>query len=1821
MPINQIERKSISTPKRLGNHNLLRLIFLVLYLLILVPSTGTITPSPNQKDLFIQETVTPASENLVHLTLPGSYYCKAGRIDNSSGIAYLNPETDLITFVNPNLDTTRSLDVPIGEVDPDTLVPIDFDLDNNTEFLYCSYTDTYEWYIILADFDTNTSQVYPRGVGYKDVSIEGIGYYTDDEIPDIVTISDDTSGMRRSLSVFDLQHNTSLWEISVGQLMIFERITTGRFVDEKTDAVAAMIRGPSFDEYNLSVVASNGTIVSSIKVNFLDAIQTFRYGVGFDEIITYDYFQNLTVYSASDLSIIYSVIQNNTDNSYSQIRTGFFNSDEQEDIVILSGGEYVAMFVDGNDGIEFQRTEQIMGNDAFPNRPNSAVGNLDADNLTDLAAYHLSGHPAMIRGVDGEAAYIEENADTPSLNLVHDINDDGRDDIISQHQQDVYLILSDTQSPILSQLEISPTHPTILDPYISMKIEVDETTSIETSELHLSEPDEILIENSVYQMAKSLTGEYYSFLLDLEAAEYGYWILFRDAYLNEAEVGSSIVPETFQVSGHTLWKYLHPDLPTYGWQSNILEVGNSSSGNPVIYSLEKESTNLILRVFDHEGNLLDSIPIGILNMNYYMITTGNFDGDSIIDPVVIISENSGTTCHIYHGSNMTEYQSIPFGFNANEIWYYSIDDYLGGPLNQIHIASDKIQKLTSIRPDGTIDTTDMHNVFDYSVDGLATAKSSNPSYSDICVVRNRTDYYFYYGNTHVQFNQYNLSINADQIDFERGDTFKIDKKPYSKFITSYTTWEGGIPTIRLFTFEAYEGEETEFTISGESFELMELYDVNEDGNDDVFILCSSGNAYLIDMVSEQIIWNTTISDSTPMCSETLDFDGDGIVDFAVATQQDEQISIIDSNSGETIRFFRMGEIWDMKTVGQVDRGLGDDIVAFPVRDDADNTQMYTIRDIDWFYRMNASVSIPANFTLQNNPFSVNVSVRNIWNESIEDATVLMTVSFIDEEIPGEDIFGFIYEESSETFSGITTSNWPMGLVNLTLTVEHPSYHKSTIEYPNAVAVKSDLVVSVFAQEVITQGDSQHINVSVFDSRGVRISSTDVTVSINGTEYLANFTGQHYTVFNSFVTHPVGRYLINATAVHPYANNIHHGLADFVVKAEAESLNCTSNFMETIEQDEPFQAYINITDEFEQKIVGAMVSISNGQNEYPLVEIEAGCYYLDSVADIPSGIHTFTIIVNHEYILNTEADILTFNVVGDLHPIISYKSVIEGGDEFNVTIFVQDSYSPFSFGASTYVNINGVNYSASKIGPTNYLATVIADYRIGSHNFTVYIDTLYSHPWSEIFTIEVRSIANMTITSSNGWVFDQGTTTILSLTITDWSDSVVSDAQANFFVRDTVVSLLPDSHNGYIGSISTAGWSPGEYNYTIFVSHPLLVNVSALSGVITIYGHLELDIQLNPTIPEQESTTEILISIHDVYGNPISGLSVEVDFAGEKKIAEALDSPGMYKADITVSKSWAAGATELRINVTGYLCHAESLIMESYVAPLIPQMGMDVSTFSLSAGIVLLLSLFGMFLYFRISSSMSTLGKSEERISNSIGTMDMLYGSIVVLAAIVFGSSYYAYLNGEFHLALGLTVLLLGVSILLYGLWLYRDANASIMLTGKFSAKRGLLGLWHLFFVPVVVMLIMLYGTNIDWFRIYVLEQVIQVGDIVIPTIMTTIIGAYVSSIVIVVVNLYKEIRSGVKKLERMEEAGTPKEIIQEEREQMVTKFASSIRIKFLMFLVVIGATTATSLEFLFDYSLGILVLLPVFFLVIIPFISSRILRFFGHFANRSKTGK
>jgi hypothetical protein len=610
----------------------------------------------------------------------------------------------------------------------------------------------------------------------------------------------------------------------------------------------------------------------------------------------------------------------------------------------------------------------------------------------------------------------------------------------------------------------------------------------------------------------------------------------------------------------------------------------------------------------------------------------------------------------------------------------------------------------------------------------------------------------------------------------------------------------------------------------------------------------------------------------------------------------------------------------------------------------------------------------------------------------------------------------------------------------------------------------------------------------------------------------------------------------------------------------------------------------------------------------------GIYQFNNTVELGIGNYTFNLhVFKDNKIIENPAQRIEFKVYGDLEPNVFFIPRVEAGSTFEVSIFVKDAFGPVFQGTSVTIEINGTRYTQTRVlGEPDFVFMVLADFFVGENNFTVYVNATYANPWSEEFTIRAFADASSysSIRSLGGDIVAQGGQTTMELTLVDWLDRPVSGATVAFYVKALSYPMQEGAPGVYTAQVSTTGWSPGEYNYSVSVHHEDIETGDALEGALIVTGQLVFDVTFFPEDGTQGQSLEVVIALQDIYGNPIPGLDVFVSLMNMPPI-QANESYviGTYEAIIMhLPTTEGYGDFTVSISAEGQFVQATETTETVTINPAVPDFAMSTQSISLGAGLSFLLSLVGMFVYFRISASTRIDDESMEGLRKSVRRMDRIYLLMALGSGAGLVTSYWYFLQAELGLALVLTVALLGMSVLMYGLWLYRDAVSAVLIKGALNRGRIVLGLWHLVFVPVVIVMILAYGTGIDWFRAYIIEVSTTFGDLTIPTIMTTIFAAYISSIIVVVVNLYREVSKGIKKVMRMEEAGTPRRIVEDEKISMINRFSSSIRLKFLMFLVVVGATTVMSMEFLQSFQLAIIVLMPVLFLVVIPFLASKIIQ-------------
>ncbi|MHA2300443.1 MAG: hypothetical protein ACXACD_05770, partial [Candidatus Thorarchaeota archaeon] len=448
--------------------------------------------------------------------------------------------------------------------------------------------------------------------------------------------------------------------------------------------------------------------------------------------------------------------------------------------------------------------------------------------------------------------------------------------------------------------------------------------------------------------------------------------------------------------------------------------------------------------------------------------------------------------------------------------------------------------------------------------------------------------------------------------------------------------------------------------------------------------------------------------------------------------------------------------------------------------------------------------------------------------------------------------------------------------------------------------------------------------------------------------------------------------------------------------------------------------------------------------------------------------------------------------------------------------------------------------------------------------------------------------------------------IFNADLRDMLDNVMDGGSVSVLIHDSFFVLTDHSNGTYTRVVSTAGWAAGNYNYTLMFSHPYLAQDSSVRGLVEVLAELQFHVEFLPEVPQQGELLNITLDVTDKYGNPVSDLDITITFQNIPKRAEETSQNGVYFVSYVVA-SQGYGNEIITIVAEGVMCvsFTGQALNPVPVIVAVPQIALTVESFGPLFTISFLISFIGLLIYFRISSGLSITRGSQENLLRGLRKLDYLYGGVVALAGLTIFHSYMMAGAGEYGIAVAESILLLGISLILYGVWLYRDSSSSILATQNISRRRMVLGLWHLIFVPIVIIQIFDWGQHIEWLKYYVLDNVFHLGELRVPTIMMTIFAAYISSIVIVVLNVYREIRKGLSRLHEMAYLGTPPIVVEQECVDLVESLGSSIRMKFFMFLVVLAGTTVLTMDFLRSYSLGVIVLLPVVFLLVIPYASSK----------------
>jgi len=1792
----------------------------VLFFMLIAPVTTSIEPTAVIS--LYENPAAPAQTNLLYqYSLPDSNIPIAvGEVSGNRGFAYILEDESRLYFVDLIQDVTTFIDLPAGvKANGGGMVGYDVDLDGDTEFFLRNYVNP-TYYILMVDIDDVAVYEYPMPFIFP--AVQGFGIFNGDAYPDLVI---QNVNNRDNFMTLDVITNTT---IATFQADYSYGVVVGRFASPSEDSIALINQMGTSGQRNITVVEADGTqVVNDIVASTVQDLVTFKHGGGLDEIAAILTNGYVTVYDGLTLGVIYSESVETLGSSTRYIETGDFNLDSQDDLVIVSRDQEKAYFRDGTTGLSIRDVDNIY---TFSQK-NIAVGYMDRDSIQDVTVGTTLGALATIRGSDGNYSNLEYLIDI-QLSSAHqiisyDANFDNRDDVFCRILGDVFLVLSDRDVPEILSRPIDPLHPTVLDDYLTVRIQVDETSDIEYADIWMKPPGSSLWFQPQDEMyASHIDGVYYAFIGDLEPGEYQYYIEVQDSYLNTGELGNATNPLVFTVAGDFVWQIdkTHTDFVNKRYHQS--DIGNLSDGRPTIYTIERASgeLDLTLMKYSSEGNVYDSLtivnPSGIPFDNFALFTA-MLDGDNIADIVVLDYhwDKAGVLrYHAYHGSSFTLMGNGTVASPYKSFDYLGVFDDDGDGSEELFLVSNT-NPMHIAKMDSDLSWIVQNLPFDsdsrYGVKGFTVANGY------IGVIR---------GDEQIDLLStdlvYSHSLDISLSGYSNMDTIGIQTlynatTDEDQFVAGFNYWNATDPTGRVYIFDSTTvnlNNTPTYELLHQDLTFLYPADASGDRSDELFLALPTGELLLTDPSSTlSIIWTTSVTSATPLSAIVTDFDGDTLDEFILFTDQDELLTQV-SLSGEVEWTVEVGEVYYPMLLGNIDLTPGVEIAAYPFATVTSFT-LGAVRNLDSQYVLDVSIEYGSSDIIQGEGFWANVTVANIYGEIVEDASVYMSAHFMTPEGPGVNTFGFYFDWPSMKYQGRTDATWPMGIANLSIAVDNGFYHPYERTFVDALIIRSDLHVTIEADDLVTQGDSMNVTIWVLDNQAHPVDDATVSITLGGFVHAATQAGSNYIVVIPEIQLNSGIHLVTATADHAHATGTGFGETSITVQILTTSLTVISDFPVTVQQDELINAWFNITGGLGQPIQGAIVSLRSGPIRFELVESSIlGSYRFSHNLTLGIGSQTFELTVEKPGIIGPPVTEVSFEVFGNLTTNVFYESRVEGGATFEITVFVKDKYGPVFTWTSIQVDINGTLYTAypSTTVLPEYTLTVTADFLLGPDTFTVYVNATYANPWSGVRSIRTYSDAATTseVISTEGWILTQGDQTTIELHFVDWADRPVGGASVTVFVKALSYNLLESSPGVYAGVISTVGWLPGEYEYVVSVVHPDVETGDPINGSLTVLGNITFDVTYNPENPVQGRELTVFIVATDSYGNPVPGLEVMIEFMGMAPMtAYQTEQIGEYVVSIPhIPTTVGYGDFMLTITATGeFVTEAVDTTNMIEVVPATPNFAMSTNSLSIGAGASFVLSLIGMVIYFRLASSMRVEDKSLEGRKKSLKNMDRLYLLIVLVSGAGLVGSYSMYTAGDYAVALILTVALLGCSVLLYGLWLYRDATAAMLVRGSLSRKRMALGLWHLVFVPLVIFMILVYGVEIDWFKAYIIDQSFTIGTITIPTIMTTIFTAYISSILVVVVNLYREVSKGLKKVAKMEEAGTPAGVVEDEKTSMVGRFSSSIRIKFLMFLVIVGATTVMSMDFLASWELGIIVLLPVAFLVVIPFISSKIIQVFS----------
>ena len=1499
---------------------------LVIVILLFMPmyvSDSTIHPyanSPGEVDKRYE-----TSSNLIGVNLP--YYVNsiaAGNTTYGRGVAWIFNDT--LRFKDPVNLVDASVNIGIGNPFFNTLIGADVDLDGHTEFLFmmANLTSTN---LVVVDFDGGGSATEYNYDSIPDPMEIIVGDFNGDTLIDVGVYS------RIRLIMKDLSSDTIIGVFPQIPFTTEEivKACVGNFSGAAGDEIAVMwVTDPwtSMSKVVVDTIYGDGTSINPLPIESASHVQgydmiSFEYDGDFDSLA-------VTMFDVNGQESILAGINANLTLRFElrdaknqgefYVKKGKFNMDTQDDLVIVSNLRSPVIFVNGIDGrmLKVSQEECVsMSSRGF------ATDFFDSDYLTDVVLEGPRGQFALVRGSNGETGYEDPRLPGPFEQVLsYDINNDGRSDAITLYMQ-INVLLSDTEPPQVTLDPLYPTHPTIYDPYLKVELTATDEVYVKEAKVYIRPADFAAGGYLENDMTEAQNGKFIFFQTDLQAGNYEYYIEVVDPYLNSFSYGNFTNPHIMTVEGH-LASGVRYNVTFDEAQRHILAIGNDSLGDSRIYSVvsDIELKTTTLRVFSTDFTKLGEFELPeYATDETFEVYTGMFDGDDVLDPILISSNYTHVKIWAFNGDTFTSWKNASYNlYPAKSSHGMIIVDDDGDKIDELSYVGQNSTGLFLIRADDGFSTwTDVALKETTPVVDYVSIKlfGSEPQ---LAILRYDNAVYLYHlrNVTYLKTLDY-TSPGATSYDEPISiQVYRNSTHSSNQLLVVYRSWLVDVPTNYVCLVDKNTvnvGDWPSYTFTGQHIRVTLPHDVDNDGVDELSVLDASGNLSLYELsTTADQSWTVYVSDAFPRSGIVLDFDGDGEDEFVISTSDDLLTAI--SFSGTIDYRSNPGIAFNMALIGNVDVGAGEDIVAFPIFDS--RYPLATIRNIDLLYMLDVTFDLESNLTLQGSSLWANATVLNVYGNPVSDASVSLVASYRFGGGISEQTMGMVYDSLFDLYTTTVAPNWPMGLANLSLSVNHDYYDRVGQEFENALRVESPLSISLFTESEVLQGNDFDINITITDSLGAKVTDADVNVTLDGVEYPVSYVGGSYYTSVTGIDLAPGSYTVYASANHEYATS--GASHSKVVSVVADDLVILRSSPSQVIQDQFFTTWLNITDTFGNPLESASVSIDFGVTEFILVEIEPGRYLLDNVAAMPVGNYTAEITVQHPYVEGTMFGKYYMAVTGTLAPAISYESDVEGGKNFTVSVFVYDSYGVTPVGAWVEVELGGVNYTATHIEGAEFRVELNASLNIGQHIFIVYVGATFGEPRADAHDLFVYSPSEILIESSMGWVVNQGNLTWLTVTVMDWQGSPVVDAVVTMLSPESIL-FTPGGDGTYWADLDTTGYAPANYSLLILVEHDYLFPYDSYN-VLKVMGQATVDVFIPDIVFNHENTT-FDFTVVDIYGNPLYEYDYSCVFAGTFTTS---GTPYFYEFSWEFQPNLYPGTYQLNITIDGpFLAHSEFII--------------------------------------------------------------------------------------------------------------------------------------------------------------------------------------------------------------------------------------------------------------------------------------------------------